>query len=165
MMTELFPVVHTDLAEVEEFLTIADLTKTGLTDPSVLLWIGRDHEGGLAGLTGLEFDDRERPGAALIRSVAVAPNLRRSGLGRRLANHALGIAARAGARRAWCFSRRSGPFWTTLGFDRADPMELARALPDTAQVRGFAESGQLATEQAWTRGLSDFCQVLGRPRP
>ena len=91
---------------------------------------------------------------ALIRSVAVSPRLRASGAGSRLAHYALEQASAAGARRAWLFSRRSGPFWQKLGFSTADRHELAKVLPHTHQVRLFVQSGQLDREVAWSRLLS-----------
>jgi len=89
----------------------------------------------------------------LIRSVAVAPQHRGSGAGTRLARFAIGRATEAGAERAWLFSRRSGPFWQSLGFTPADRQALAAALPDTHQVRLFRRTGQLDHEVAWSRRL------------
>lgn len=51
------------------------------------------------------------------------------------------------------FSRRSGPFWQSLGFEPADRDELAAALADTQQVRLFQRTGQLSREVAWSREL------------
>ncbi|MDT9627884.1 hypothetical protein RTF48_24940, partial [Escherichia coli] len=59
-----------------------------------------------------------------------------------------------GAMRAWLFSRRSGSFWQSLGFESADRDELAEALADTHQVRLFQQTGQLGCEVAWSRSLA-----------
>ncbi len=56
-------------------------------------------------------------------------------------------------RRAWLFSRRSGPFWQKLGFGPADRSALAAVLSDTQQVRLFSRTGQLELEVAWMREL------------
>ncbi|WP_371740397.1 GNAT family N-acetyltransferase [Frigoribacterium sp. VKM Ac-2860] len=110
--------------------------------------------GTVVGSTGYELSaDGEH---ALIRSVAVAPAARTRGAGSRLARHALADAAAHGARHAWLFSRRSGPFWQQLGFAPADRDALAAALPDTHQVQLFRASGQLAREVAWSRPLADL---------
>ncbi len=56
--------------------------------------------------------------------------------------------------RAWLFSRRSGPFWQSLGFESADRDELAEALAGTHQVRLFQQTGQVSREVAWSRLLA-----------
>lgn len=103
------------------------------------------------GSTGYELSVDGRH--ALIRSVAVARDHRSQGAGSALARFALERAAEEGARTAWLFSRRSGPFWETLGFAPADREDLARVLSDAQQVRAFRETGQLEREVAWSRPL------------
>lgn len=137
--------------ELADFLRTADLTLAGLDDARVRLWIERDASGAIVGSTGFELSDDG--GHVLIRSVAVARTPRAAGAGSRLATYALDQAHAAGARRAWLFSRRSGPFWMKLGFQPADREELARALPEARQVRLFQTTGQLAREVAWSRSL------------
>ncbi|KZX21254.1 GNAT family N-acetyltransferase [Rathayibacter tanaceti] len=149
-----------DTDDLRRFLREADLTLAGLDSPAVRLWIERDGEGRIVGSTGWEASDDGRH--ALIRSVAVASGGRGTGAGSRLACHSLADAASSGAGRAWLFSRRSGPFWQSLGFAPADRDELASALPGTHQVRLFRETGQLAREVAWTLRLRP-AQEGGRP--
>lgn len=140
-----------DTPELIEFLREADLTLSGLDASTVHIWIERDATGTIVASTGFELsDDRQH---ALIRSVAVHPLAQRTGEGTRLARFALARAAESGARWAWLFSRRSGPFWQKLGFETADRDDLARALAGTHQVRLFVESGQLGREVAWSRPL------------
>ena len=147
----LLPVSPADVDDLRAFLVEADLTLAGLDDPAVRLWIERDAAGTIVGSTGFELSV---DGAhALLRSVAVARSQRTAGAGTRLAVHALTEAASAGATRAWLFSRRSGPFWQTLGFSPADRDALAAALAGTHQLRLFAATGQLAREVAWSRPL------------
>lgn len=144
-------VTPADVDELRAFLRRSDLTTAGLDAPSVRLWVERGADGEVVGSTGFELsadgDD------ALLRSVAVPEGSRGVGTGTRLARFALTEAARAGATRAWLFSRRSGPFWQGLGFVGADRRELAERLPDAHQVRLFAATGQLDREVAWTREL------------
>ncbi|WP_228484772.1 GNAT family N-acetyltransferase [Microbacterium cremeum] len=140
-----------DLAQLVGFLSEVDLTSSGLDAPTVRLWVERNERGDIVGSTGYELsEDGEH---ALIRSVAVRPSERSRGRGTALAEFALGRAAAEGARRAWLFSRRSGPFWRGLQFERADLDDLARVLAVTYQVRLFAESGRLHREVAWSRPL------------
>lgn len=142
------------LADVEAltaFLSEVDLTLSGRDAPSVRLWIDRDEAGAIVGSTGYGISSDGRH--ALIRSVAVSPTQRSRGRGSALATFALDRAVEEGASRAWLFSRRSGPFWQSLGFEAADRDELAEALAVTHQVRLFQQSGQLGREVAWSRPL------------
>ena len=141
-----------EVGELADFLRSADLTLAGLDDAQVRLWIARDSTGAIVGSTGFELSDDGKH--VLIRSVAVSPTLRAAGTGSHLATHALDQAHAAGARQAWLFSRRSGPFWVKLVFHPADGQELARALPDARQVRLFITTGQLEREVAWSRPLN-----------
>ncbi|WP_159941286.1 MULTISPECIES: GNAT family N-acetyltransferase [unclassified Nocardiopsis] len=150
-MATLSPAAEADHEALSAFLGEVDLTLSGLDSPSVRLWVQRDPDGRIRGTTGFELSADGRD--ALIRSVAVRPDRRGAGAGSALARYALDRAAAHGARRAWLFSRRSGPFWRGLGFTSADRRELARRLADTHQVRLFTETGQLDREVAWSRPL------------
>lgn len=148
-----------DVEALTAFLSEVDLTLSGLDAPSVRLWLQRDDEGGIVGSTGYEISEDGQH--ALIRSVAVSPTQRSRGRGSVLARFALERAAEEGAAQAWLFSRRSGLFWQSLAFVPADRNELARALPDTHQVRLFQQTGQLDREVAWSRPLG-FVQNAAR---
>ncbi|WP_144760854.1 GNAT family N-acetyltransferase [Curtobacterium sp. 9128] len=150
-MHEPLAVGPADVADVRGFLAASDLTVAGLDDPGVRLWVVRDDSGAVVGSTGFERSADGRH--ALLRSVAVAPTLRGSGAGTRLAAFALTAAAGVGVERAWLFSRRSGPFWQGLGFESADRAALAAVLGATTQVALFRATGQLDREVAWSRPL------------
>ncbi|MGQ3382521.1 GNAT family N-acetyltransferase [Glutamicibacter sp. TV12E] len=151
-MLELVRATGVDSAEISEFLRIADLTLSGLDSPNVHLWILRDATTDrIIATTG--YESSEVGQHALIRSVAVAPELRGAGIGLELAQFAMDRAVEAGAKQAWLFSRRSGPFWQKAGFSSADTKDLAVALASTHQVQLFAETGQLEREVAWSRKL------------
>lgn len=141
-----------DVAALTAFLSEVDLTRSGLDAAGVRLWLERDEAGVIVGSTGYELSGDGQH--ALIRSVAVRSTHRSRGRGGALATFALARAAEEGARRAWLFSRRSGPFWQGLGFDPADRDELAAALADTHQVHLFQRTGQLGREVAWSRSLA-----------
>ncbi len=140
-----------DVDAMTDFLNEVDLTLSGLDAPSVRLWLERDESGAVVSSTGYEISADGRH--ALIRSVAVSPSRRSEGRGSDLARFALRQAAEEGATTAWLFSRRSGPFWQSLGFEPADRRELADVLADTHQVRLFLRTGQLGREVAWSRPL------------
>lgn len=141
-----------DVEALTAFLVEVDLTQSGLDAPSVRLWIERNEHGAIVGSTGYEISGDGHH--ALIRSVAVSPTQRSRGRGSAYAVFALERAAEEGATRAWLFSRRSGPFWQSLGFEAASRDELAEALADTNQVRLFQQTGQLGGEVAWSRFLA-----------
>lgn len=116
------------------------------------LWVSRDETTGrIFATTG--YESSEGGSHVLIRSVAVDPELRGTGIGLELAQFALERAVEAGAKQAWLFSRRSGPFWQKVGFTSADKRDLAVALASTHQVQLFAQTGQLGREVAWSRQL------------
>jgi N-acetylglutamate synthase-like GNAT family acetyltransferase len=140
-----------DVAALTGFLQDADLTLSGVSSPLVRLWAEREADGELIGSTGYEISADKRH--ALIRSVAVSLAKRSAGKGSELARFALDRAAEEGASTAWLFSRRSGPFWRSLGFAPADKYELATVLGDAHQVRLFQQTGQLDREVAWARSL------------
>ena len=149
---ELVPLRPVDVVDLQDFLSRADLTLSGLDVSSVRLWLLRDGAGRVRGSTGYELSSDRRD--ALVRSVAVDRDHRAQGLGLQLGRFALEQAAREGARRAWLFSRRSGPFWQRLGFEPADRDLLADQLAGTHQVELFRRTGQLQLEVAWTRALT-----------
>lgn len=147
----LSPATPADLDDLAAFLRTADLTVAALAEPAVHLWLERDDAGAVRTTTGFELGDGGEH--ALVRSVAVRPDLRGAGDGLRLARFALDRAVDAGARQAWLFSRRSGGFWQKLGFERTTTSALATALPDAHQVLLFRSTGQLDREVAWQRPL------------
>ena len=151
-MINLARATDSDMADISDFLRIADLTLSGLDSPQVHLWISRNETTGrIFASTGYESSEDGRH--ALIRSVAVDPELRGAGIGLELAHFAMSRAAEAGAHQAWLFSRRSGPFWQKAGFTSADTKALAVVLASTHQVQLFTETGQLGREVAWSREL------------
>ena len=150
-MIHLEPVEGPEVPELLAFLEAADLTTAGLDAPGARYWLHRDERGAVVGSTGFELAASGTD--ALIRSVAVVSGARQTGLGSELARFALAGAASAGAQRAWLFSRRSGPFWQKLGFERSQTTSLATALASTSQVALFTETGQIDREVAWSRPL------------
>jgi N-acetylglutamate synthase-like GNAT family acetyltransferase len=146
------PVDASGVNALREFLAEADLTTSGLDAPGARYWVIRDERGAVVGSTGFELSPTASD--ALIRSVAVASDARAAGLGTELARFAIEAARASGAARAWLFSRRSGPFWQKLGFERVPTQSLAESLGGTAQVALFTKTGQLEREVGWVRTLS-----------
>ena len=147
----LAPVRPGDIPELMALLHRADLTSSGLGDPTVRLWLLRDTEGRMQAAGGYELS--KDGGHALIRSVAVDVARRGEGLGRWIAGAVLDRAVEEGARHAWLFSRRCGAFWRRIGFQPADRGALTGVFADSHQVRLFRSTGQLQEEVAWWRSL------------
>ena len=92
------------------------------------------------GSAGLEVYEQ----AALLRSVAVDPTQRGAGLGRRLTDAALALAAERGIARVYLLTDTAGEFFPKFGFrtvarDDVDPavkesQEFSSLCPDSAQV-------------------------------
>ena len=82
-------------------------------------WLAEDAEGRLAGFL-IGFMSPDRPDVAYCHMIASSPNVRRSGLARRLYEHFFEDARRAGAVRVnavtWPGNRRSVAFHQALGF-------------------------------------------------
>jgi amino-acid N-acetyltransferase len=93
------PAREGDLPEIVELLDGEGQATDGVEERLRRFWVAEDRylatrQPLLAGVAGLEVYG----GTALLRSVAVAPEWRRSGLGRLLTERALEDAASAGAR-------------------------------------------------------------------
>lgn len=97
-------------------------------------------DGAVAGVAGLErYGD-----AALLRSVAVAPSSRGTGLGGLLTTTALESAAMGGARSIWLLTTTAEDYFPRYGFKRAaresvpvavrESVEFTTACPATAAV-------------------------------
>lgn len=137
-----------DLPALTAFLTAQGLLVPGALAAGARYWLATDLAGPALS-TGLEFQGP----AALLRSVAVRPDLRGTGAARRLIERVLAAAADAGVRTVYLFSTGAGPFWERQGFHEVPVDEAAVALSDTPQVRRFREAGTLVDEVAWRRGI------------
>ena len=151
-----------DIHDLEEFLGRVDLTASGLDSPTARLWIERDPTGAIVASAGYELS---ADGVhVLIRSVAVTPRLRSGGRGAEAARFALHQASQEGVRRAWLFSRRSGPFWQSLGFLPAARDDLAVALAGTEQVRPFhARASSSARSHGHANRASEAFEPMRQP--
>lgn len=106
---------------------------SGLDSPTLHLWISRDEATGHIFPT-TRYETSEDGSHALIRSGAVDQELRGTGIGLELAQFAVERAIEAGAKQAWLFSGRPGPFWQKAGFTSADTKDLPVALASTPQI-------------------------------
>lgn len=74
--------------------------------------------------------------AALLRSLAVAPRDRGAGLGRRLVERVVELAADRGVGRLVLLTETAAAFFETLGFAPASRMEVPAAVQQSVQFRG-----------------------------
>ena len=138
-----------DHATVVSLLERCGLHTTSFTLEGATYWIAL-LAGQPVGTIGLEHGD----GVSLIRSTAVVPEARGSGVGRALAQSALTLATLRGDAAVFLFSSDSGEFWTRFGFREVAVDELVGALPDVPQVRSGKLRGWLADEVAWRLDLT-----------
>lgn len=137
-----------DLAAWKALLAREQMRTEDLGEPSGF-WLVAHETGQLVGGCGLEFGD----GAALLRSLVVAPPLRRQGLGAALADACAEEAKRRGATWLYCFATGAPTFFQASGFRETTPDEVAASLPEAPQVKLYARLKWLPTERAFRRDL------------
>ena len=94
----------------------------------------------VVGCVALELYGEE----ALLRSLAVVPAVRGSGLGVRLAEAALELARERGARRVWLLTTTAERFFPRFGFERVERSSLPAALDASAELRGACPASAIA---------------------
>lgn len=117
----------TDHAAIVALLAGAALPVPGPEDAPVRMLVARD-AGAVVGCIGFE---RGGP-AALLRSLAISPDLRRQGLGRALVGELLPQLARNGVTEVALLTTSAADFFARLGFT---PIARARLPPSLAHSR------------------------------
>lgn len=112
-------------------------------------WLVAAESGALVGGAGIEL----APDAALLRSVVVAPSLRRRGLGSALVEACAEEAIRRGASWLYVLGAEAAAFLFACGFRETTPDEVSAALPAARQVLLYRRLKWLATERAFRRDL------------
>ena len=119
-----------DVPAVEALLAAAHLPRAGLRR-HLRTFLVAEHGGEVAGSAGLEVYGA----AALLRSVAVREDLRRTGLGARLTEAALAEARRAGVREVYLFTMTAPGFFRRFGFLPVDLDGFPTAVRRSPQYR------------------------------
>jgi len=129
-----------DRPAAEALLGALDLPLAGLDACFSTIWVAEAADGPLVGLAGIEL----YPDGALLRSVAVHPDWRGTGLGRALIGRALDGARAAGARDAYLLTTTAERWFPRFGFvaiarDEVPPgvrqsVEFREACPASAVV-------------------------------
>ena len=140
MSPTLRPARPDDRPAAEALLGALDLPLAGLDDCFSTSWVAQAGDGPLVGLAGVEL----YADGALLRSVAVHPDWRGTGLGRALVGRALDSARVAGARDAYLLTTTADGWFPRFGFaaivrDEVPPgvrqsIEFREACPASAVV-------------------------------
>jgi N-acetylglutamate synthase-like GNAT family acetyltransferase len=126
------PLAPADLPAMRAVLRRAALPADDLEEPDVTLFaFARDGE--VVGYGGLELygDD------ALLRSIVVAPDRRREGVGRRIVALLLANAAGMGARRGYLLTTEAQKYFEGLGFAAVERRDAPPAIMATRQMAGL----------------------------
>ncbi|HEX2220754.1 MAG TPA: arsenic resistance N-acetyltransferase ArsN2 [Gemmatimonadales bacterium] len=120
-----------DAPAVERLLAAQALPRDGVTEWLEHFWLA-EHDGAVVGVAGVElYGD-----AALLRSVAVDPGWRGTGLGRLLTERALEEAAAAGARDVYLLTTTAEHYFPRLGFACIAREQAPAALSASTEFRG-----------------------------
>jgi amino-acid N-acetyltransferase len=133
------PAEQKDWRDLALLVTASGLPEGGLSDHLDTALVARD-SGRVVGSVALEMYGPD----ALLRSLAVTPEHRGNGLGRRLADAVLALARQQGADRVYLLTETAAPFFRRLGF-----RDVARAdVPEG--IRGSLEFATLCPASAET---------------
>lgn len=129
MKTEIRPAQAADFEPVAQFLVAAKLPVSDLPDglPGFFLAFAGDQ---LAATAGVEIFGK----IGLLRSVAVAPDLRSKGIGEQTFRAAIARARADGAAEIWLITNTAEAYFAKRGFQR---MERAAAPPEIAATEQF----------------------------
>ncbi len=131
------PANEKDWRDLVLLVTASGLPEGGLRNHLDTALVARE-DGRVVGSVALELYGPD----VLLRSLAVTPEHRGNGLGRRLADAALALARERGAARVYLLTETAAPFFRRLGF-----RDVAR--PDVPErVRGSPEFAKLCPENA-----------------
>jgi amino-acid N-acetyltransferase len=120
-----------DRPAIESLLTSLKLPVAGIGDWLDRYWIA-ESGGRVVGVAGVEV---YRDGA-LLRSVAVDPAWRGSGLGRTLVGRTLQLARDAGAREVFLLTTTAESYFPRLGFSGASRTEVPEGVRESIEFRG-----------------------------
>lgn len=125
------PAAPEDLDDVRALLRSVDLTLDGIEDHIRTFVTARDGERlvGCGGAEAYQF-------AALIRSIAVDPDYRGMGLGRRLVRELLDRLASRGLREFYLLTIDAEPYFRKRGFKPIDRDEVHPQLLGSAEFQG-----------------------------
>ncbi len=136
-----------DLPAILDLLAAAGLPREGVSE-----WLPRfvvaERAGAVVAAAGLEVYGR----AGLLRSVVVAPEARRSGLGAALTDRIAADAAAAGARMLYLLTTTAPAYFPRLGFRRIERQALPEAISASEELKGACPVTAVVMERPLGRG-------------
>lgn len=122
-----------DRSEVINLLSASDLPTADLTAQHMSHFFGCVSDGELKGVVGLEIYSK----VALLRSLAVAEEVRGSGLGRRLVECAERHARDRGIKSLYLLTTTAETFFLRRGYARVSREEAPEAIKNTKEFSGI----------------------------
>ena len=119
-----------DLPGILELLTVSALPTEGV-EAGLSRFLVSEEDGRLVATAGIEMGD----GAALLRSVAVAPASRGEGIGIEIVRQALRLATVTGAESVYLLTTTAAGFFARFGFAPALRAEIEAKFPDSSETR------------------------------
>jgi amino-acid N-acetyltransferase len=129
--TTLRPAAPEDLGSVLRLLAEAGLPADGIPASLAHFWVA-DQDGDCAGIAGIEL----YADGALLRSVAVMPSARGSGVGRALTDRAIDGARAAGARDVFLLTTTAERYFGQIGFARIGRDQVPASVRESVEFRG-----------------------------
>ena len=119
-----------DQAGIEALLTRLKLPTAGVSEWLDHFWVG-ERESEIVGVAGIElYGD-----GALLRSVAITPELQGGGLGRALVDRTLRSARDVGAREVYLLTTTAEGYFPRLGFEGTTRTEVPVAVQSSIEFR------------------------------
>lgn len=132
-----------DRAAIERLLQEQALPREGVADWLDHFWLA-EHHGEVVGAAGVELYGA----SALLRSVAVDPTWRGSGLGRLLTERALSVAQEAGAHDVYLLTTTADRYFPRLGFACIARRDAPKELESSAEFSGACPASAVLMRRA-----------------
>jgi amino-acid N-acetyltransferase len=126
-------------------LTAAGLPSSDLTEPLLEHFVFSGPRDAPTGLVGLELYDR----VALLRSLAVAPDAQRSGLGSALLEHAEGYAYAHGVRALYLLTTTAERFFMGRGYRRTSRESCPAPIRSTSEFASLCPASSALLVKTW----------------
>jgi amino-acid N-acetyltransferase len=120
-------------AGVKRLLNLSNLNGSDLTPEHLKHFFGLGTKGDPEGIVGLELFNT----VALLRSLAVIPARRRTGLGSKLIAHAEQYARRQGIKSLYLLTNTAEAFFVHRGYQRIRRDNAPRAIQETREFSGI----------------------------
>ena len=137
------PMKAGELESVLALLKHLGLPVEGLAEHAGTALVARERGGRIIGSAALEIHGSE----ALLRSVAVEPTWRGSGLGRRLTEAALALAGRLGLSRVYLLTETAERFFPKFGFREVKRDEVPAGVRESVEFRLACPASAVAMEK------------------